>query len=283
MFRGSIDFNNEHLRNHKANVRAHATAEPGNSTVLTESVNEGIDPAHVQLNFDVCCEWGLQGMAALAPTCDILVVIDVLSFTTCVDVATANGASVVPYRSRDDSAHALAVKTGALLASSRDGEGFSLSPTSLLKIPAGVRLVLPSPNGATISLAAPHRRLLAGCLRNASAIAHFAARHGSRVAVIPCGERWPDGSLRPALEDWLGAGAVIAALGGSKSPEAILAESTFREVAGDLSELVGSCASGRELIERGFATDVELASQYDCSDVVPVLEDGEYQADQSAQ
>lgn len=221
-------------------------------------------------------------MTALAPTSDILVVVDVLSFTTCVEVATANGASVVPYRKRDDSASALAVRTGALLASSRDGEGYSLSPTSLLEIPTGVRLVLPSPNGAMISLAAPHRRLLAGCLRNATAIARFATRSNSRVAVIPCGERWPDGSLRPALEDWLGAGAVIAALDGSKSPEAILAERTFREATGDLSKLVGSCASARELIERGFATDVELASQYDCSDVVPVLENGEYRADQSA-
>jgi len=49
--------------------------------------------------------------------------------------------------------------------------------------------------------------------------------------------------------------------------------------AGDeMTELVKSCASGREIIDRGFAADVELAVELDCSDVVPVLENGEYRA-----
>ena len=181
---------------------------------------DDIVPAHVQAGFDVRCEWGLPGIAALAPTSDVVVVIDVLSFTTCVEVATANGAVVLPYRFRDATAAGFAARSNALLASSRDGSGYSLSPVSLREIPAGTRLVLPSPNGATISLAAPQARMVAGCLRNATAVAHAAERSSARIAVIPCGEKWPDGSLRPALEDLLGAGAVIAALGGSKSPEA---------------------------------------------------------------
>ena len=239
---------------------------------------EGLVSAHLQEGFDVRCEWGLTGMAALAPASDVVVVVDVLSFTTCVDVATAAGAVVLPYRFKDDSASDFALRSRALLASSRDGRGYSLSPASLVGIPAGTRLVLPSPNGATISLAAPGTRTIAGCLRNATAVARAAARSGDRVAVVPCGEKWPDGSLRPSLEDWLGAGAVVAALDGSKSPEATAAERMFAAAGGDLKELVRSCASSREIIDRGFAADVELAADFDCSDAVPVLEDGEYRA-----
>jgi 2-phosphosulfolactate phosphatase len=36
-----------------------------------------------------------------------------------------------------------------------------------------------------------------------------------------------------------------------------------------------SCANGRELTERGFGCDVEIAAEVDGSDAVPVL-DGRY-------
>ena len=53
----------------------------------------------------------------------------------------------------------------------------SLSPVSLLGIPAGTRLELASPNGATVTLAVAGAGavVLAGCLRNASAVAARAA------------------------------------------------------------------------------------------------------------
>jgi len=42
-------------------------------------------------------EWGLAGAAELAKACVVLVVVDVLSFTTSVDVAVGRGMRVHPF------------------------------------------------------------------------------------------------------------------------------------------------------------------------------------------
>ncbi|MEO1146213.1 MAG: hypothetical protein AAFY26_11535 [Cyanobacteria bacterium J06638_22] len=92
----------------------------------------------------------------------------------------------------------------AELATKQGTGKYSLSPASLLSIPQGTRLVLPSPNGSTLSLATGATLTIVGCLRNARAVASAARRYGSKITVIPAGERWSDRSLRPALEDWMG-------------------------------------------------------------------------------
>jgi 2-phosphosulfolactate phosphatase len=94
---------------------------------------------------------------------------------------------------------------------------------------------------------------------------------GPRIAVIPAGERWNDGSLRPCLEDLIGAGAVLAELPGTLSPEAESAVATFSHFRGNLMETLFGCASGQELVQRGFALDVELASEYAVSLTAPRL------------
>ena len=233
-----------------------------------------VSTAHLeQRGYDIRCEWGLNGVELLAPVSDVVVIVDVLSFTTCVDIATANGALVFPYRFRDDAAGEFARVRSALLAGHRGAArgAWSLSPASLLDIPPGTRLVLPSPNGSTLSLASGATPTLAGCLRNSRAVAAHAGRLGRRVAVIPCGERWPDGSLRPAVEDLIGAGAIISHLAGSRSPEARAAEAVFAAGRNDLGGVIEACASGQELIRRGYFDDVELASRVDCSKSAPLL------------
>lgn len=237
-----------------------------------------------QTPYAVRCEWGEQGLRHLAPAADAVVIVDVLSFTTCVDVALSRGAEVWPYRWRDGSALAFAEAQGALLASHerRFTGGFSLSPTSLLRLPTGSRLVLPSPNGATLCAIAEELapgRVFTACLRNASAVGAFLGQHFGQVLVIPAGERWPDGSLRPALEDWLGAGAVIAALGLTNSPEAQAAANAFRDSASDLPAVLKALSSGRELTLRGFAADVGLAAALDVSQTVPHLQGGVLRAE----
>jgi 2-phosphosulfolactate phosphatase len=154
----------------------------------------------------------------------------------------------------------------------------SLSPVSLLGIPPGSRLELASPNGATVSLAAADAGavVLAGCLRNAEAVAAAARRLGGPVGVVAAGERRPDGSLRPAVEDLVGAGAVLHALGGRPSPEARAAVAAFLDAAAHLPATLAGCASGRELAARGHAADLRLAAELDVSRVVPHLSGGAF-------
>ena len=170
-----------------------------------------------QREFDIRCEWGSAGISALLPHCDAIIIVDVLSFSTCVDIAVGNGAVVYPYRWRDESAADYARSRDAVLANTRRSfTGFSLSPTSLLRIEEGTRLVLPSPNGAALSLATGHVPTFAGCLRNARAAAHAAQTIGARIGVVPAGERWSDNSSRFAVEDLIGAGAIIDCLPGRR-------------------------------------------------------------------
>ncbi|MES2790139.1 MAG: 2-phosphosulfolactate phosphatase [Planctomycetota bacterium] len=234
-----------------------------------------------QSPFAVRFEWGAAGIDGLGPVSDIVVIVDVLSFSTCVDIATARGASVLPFPMWDQSAADYARQKNALLAARRSVSeaGYSLSPLSLVGIPAGTRLVLPSPNGSALSLrAASYGTVVAACLRNAAAVAEFVRLRGGTVTVIACGERWSDGSLRPSWEDLIGAGAVISHLPGSRSPEAQTAAEAFQQTEATLRQRLRECSSGRELSERGFAGDVELAGEIGVSQCVPILIDGEFVA-----
>jgi 2-phosphosulfolactate phosphatase len=212
------------------------------------------------------CEWGPGAAIALAPA-DVTIVVDVFSFTTCVDVAVSRGAAILPYAWNDASAAAFAQAQGAELAGKRRHARYSLAPESYLEAPSGLRCVLPSPNGAQVTLAAAGTAavVLAGSLRNARAVADAAARLGRTFNLIPAGERWPDGSLRPALEDWLGAGAILRWLPGRRSPEAESAVALFESHRKHLIETLDECASGRELAERGHGQDKLIAADLDVS------------------
>lgn len=231
----------------------------------------------------VLAEWGMAGVETLRKRVSVLVIVDVLSFSTAVDVAASRGATVFPFPYGDQAAaKAAADRVGALLAQPRQAAGgqISLSPASLLAVPAGTMLMLPSPNGSRLSLAGGETSVMAGCLRNAAAVAR-AAREiagSGMVGVVPAGERWPDGSLRPAIKDLLGAGAVIHHLGLPCSPEAQVARDAFRSAGPELPRLVRASTSGCELVDRGFHRDVEIALELDVSSCAPLLVEGAYGA-----
>lgn len=217
----------------------------------------------------VICEWGPEGAKQLSESCAVTIIVDVLSFSTCVDIAAGRSIRVYPYNGPLEEAEAFAQSHGAALARHRGQGGFSLSPVTFANEPYVERIVLPSPNGSTLTLlAAQKSQVLCGCLRNAAAVAEACAGYDS-VGVVPAGEKWPDGSLRPALEDWLGAGAIVSHLAGAWSPEARAAAAAFAAHQNNIREALRSCPSGLELIEWGYPQDVELAAQYNASTGAP--------------
>ncbi|NYE36285.1 2-phosphosulfolactate phosphatase [Nocardioides cavernae] len=240
-------------------------------------------PGHDQSTYRLRMEWGPTGAEAVPA--DYAVVVDVLSFTTTLSVAVERGVEVFPFRWRDARAAEHAMRHGATLAIGRfearsrgDARHVSLSPASLAEVEGLQRLVLPSPNGSTIAfaLAESGAQVVGACLRNATAVARWLApkvADGASVVVVPAGERWHDDTLRPAVEDLWGAGAVLAALDreaeAEASPEARTAMAAWQATVLPFDLL--HCASGRELTDAGFVADVEIAAQHDVSQVVPVL------------
>lgn len=234
-------------------------------------------------------EWGPVGAAAVTAGCDVAVVVDVLSFTTCLSVAADRGVEVWPWARVDDHARELARSRDAVLAVRRAEAGpgqVSLSPATIRAAPVLRRLVLPSPNGSTISATLAERGVpvVGASLRNRVAVARWLRALGGDpvVAVVAAGERRSDGSLRPAVEDLWGAGAVISGLvaGGdvTLTPEARSAAAAFDDVEGDLPAALHACASGRELDDLGFPHYVDVAAEIDLGTAVPVLRAGAFAA-----
>ncbi|MCW2610164.1 MAG: hypothetical protein JWM15_1410 [Cryptosporangiaceae bacterium] len=232
-------------------------------------------------------EWGAAGAAMLAESCAVLVIVDVLSFTTAVSVAVERGMRVHPFPWEGPESAAYADRVGAVLAAGRravtTGHPWSLSPRALRYAPVVSDLVLPSPNGSAICAAAASTgaEVVAAGLRNAPAVARWllACGYGDRlrpIGVVAAGERWPDGTLRPAVEDLLGAAVVLDGLSrapGGLSVEAAIALSVLDGVS-DVAAAIRGSASGRELVVGGFEADLDLAVQVGVSDVVPALRAG---------
>ena len=86
---------------------------------------------------EALAEWGLAGVEALHTRVAVLVIVDVLSFCTAVDVAVSRGALVEPFGFTDERiARAVAERSGAVLAGRRFAtEGYSLWPSSQLALP----------------------------------------------------------------------------------------------------------------------------------------------------
>ncbi|WP_454114575.1 2-phosphosulfolactate phosphatase [Microbacterium lacticum] len=211
-----------------------------------------------QSRYQVRLEWGDDGLARLAAS-DVVVVVDVLRFSSTVTTRVAAGGAVP----LDAAAHAVSLN-GA--ATSRAAAALDPAPIVLL-----------------------------GCLRNASAVAEAIAdeqrRRGARtsIALIAGGELVPADAgaaartaRRFAVEDLLGAGAIVDALGvrgiDHTSPEAAAAGEAFRGLRAATRHLLAASGSGQELAERGAHDEVRAAAELDASTAVPVLREGVFVA-----
>ncbi|MGK3953900.1 2-phosphosulfolactate phosphatase [Microbacterium sp. I2] len=205
-----------------------------------------------QRRYQVRFEWGAAGLARLAPA-DVVVVVDMLRFSTAVTNSVARG-ETVPL---GDAAHAVSLNGAAVAAAA-------------------------AASGSLVVL---------GCLRNARAVAEAVLaeqqRRGERtsIAVIAAGEltgRDPGSPLRFAVEDQLGAGAIIDALGvlgiDHTSPEAAAACESFHGLRGAVRHLLTASGSGQELVALGRRDEVLAAAELDAETAVAVLREGAFVA-----
>jgi len=228
-------------------------------------------------------DWGRRGVQQAVEQGNILVIVDTLRFSTATITATHHGGLIYPC-SLDEDAAELARRIGGEVAVSRrdtpDKGRFSLSPATYFNIEPGTKVVLASPNGASCSkYGSQIPYLFIGALVNAQAVAmavsSLAEQENLAATVIACGERWKtpseDGVLRIAIEDYLGAGAVLSYVQGEKSPEARVCEGAFVQVRDELEGILWDCGSGRELREKGFAADVQHAARLNLYQTVPYM------------
>ena len=141
--------------------------------------------------------------------------------------------------------------------------------------------VLGEPSDLSDSVAATAGIVIGGSLRNRAAVARWALERQSdkgdrfTIAIVARGESRDNGAVRFALEDLLGAGAIIDALAGVGidycSPEAAAAAAAFTGLRNATGHLIGASTSGRAATAKGDRASVDLAIAVDSSQEVLVL------------
>ncbi|PGS47305.1 2-phosphosulfolactate phosphatase [Bacillus sp. AFS041924] len=237
-----------------------------------------------QSNYECKVEWGKRGARDAAKRGDITIIVDVLSFSSTVVTAVNQNAIIYPYPPNlDGKAYAKSIGADYILGRNEAavlGKA-TLSPVSFNESHTNNKFVLCSLNGAFCTwLASKVPSLIIGSFLNMSSVVSYAnqlkRKFNANITVIPCGEVWNDSRenedlMRPAIEDYLGAGAILAELEGTKSPEAEVCIGAFVHSKHKIKDLIWECGSGRELRVKGFEEDVRHCSQMNRYNVVPVL------------
>lgn len=239
-----------------------------------------------QSNYECRVEWGKRGAREAAERGDITIIVDVLSFSSTVVSAVSQGAIIYPYPPNLDGKK-YAHKIGGEYILGRNEAAIlgkaTLSPISFNQTHANNKYVLCSLNGAFCTwIASKVPALLIGSLLNYKSVASVAndlrKKTNTNITIIPCGELWNDireneDGLRPSIEDYLGAGAILSEIEGSKSPEAEVCIGAYLHSKHRIKDLIWESGSGRELRLKGFEDDVKHCSLLNKYKAVPILKD----------
>ncbi|MGC8559977.1 MAG: 2-phosphosulfolactate phosphatase [Phycisphaerae bacterium] len=200
-----------------------------------------------------------------------VVVFDVLRATSTITTAMAAGAQQIRFFAGADEALAARREYPHALLCGEKGclkiPGFDLGNSPLEFQPEVVRgrvILMATTNGTkAIHAARSSRRLFAGSLLNARATAEALLRNGEDVVLLCAGT-----DNHPALEDILGAGAVInelqnlaAASAMSATDMAMTACFAFRQAAADLQSALSKAQGGRNLVAAGLSGDIVHCSR----------------------
>jgi 2-phosphosulfolactate phosphatase len=197
-----------------------------------------------------------------------VVVFDVLRATTTMTAALAAGVAqirVFPETASARQAAAAHQSPKPLLCGEQSclpPEGFNLgnSPGAFGAAHAGQTLFMSTTNGTRAILAARTAKLLlTGALVNAAAVARVLAGTRLDVTLLCAGT---NGQV--AMEDVLGAGAVIDALGTVQmSDAATISLRLFQSCRGELRRALAGTAGGRNVIAAGLEPDIDFAAGLD--------------------
>ena len=204
------------------------------------------------------------------------VVFDVLRATTTMAAALQAGVREIRLFENLESARRAAASASTIASRLLCGEaqcvappGFDLgnSPGQFLAAHRGATIFMCTTNGTRALLAAREADvLLTGAIVNATAVAEKLIATGRDVTLLCAGT---NGEVAP--EDYIGAGAVIAALPRPRLNDAgIFAANAFDASRNRLPEMLRETAGGRNVLAAGLEADVDFAARLDAVPVVGV-------------
>lgn len=212
-----------------------------------------------------------------------VVVFDVLRATTTMTAALAAGVREIFIFDSLDAARDAARGHGddRILCGEKaclPPPGFDLgnSPGAFdAKVHGGKTVFMATTNGTRAMVAARSAKLLlAGAIVNASAVANRLIAEGLDVTLLCAGT-----GGEPAMEDMIGAGAVLTALERQASivlgsDVVRMAHSLFRDSEQDLKSVLTNCTGGQNVLAVGLERDIAFAARLDVQSVAGRVMDG---------
>jgi len=230
---------------------------------------------------DIWISWFDQG---LKEDSDAYVIIDVLRFSTTVNVALILGFEKIYAFSDLNKAIEFAKKNKLPLMAKEDDEKpkeaeFNNSPSEIIKyaknyLEKGIKEVAIKTNSGSVLASKAidkNKEVLIGSLLNAQTIANYLISKDYMIVNLICsGVKL----RRFSIEDFLAAGAIVDSIlefhkDLSFKDEVLAALLLFRSYKNNLLEVLEKSETGKKLISSGFGEDLEIASRVNSTNVIP--------------